>query len=94
MNALRVGYNNIIRRLVGVCRLASMNKLRVGYNSIIRRLVGVCRLASMNKLRVGYNNIMRRLVGVPPWDSAKTLFIHNHVRCLNENVRALSNSLM
>ena len=41
-------------------------------------------------MRFGCNNILRRLIRVPSWHSARTLFVHNHVRRFSENIRAIS----
>ena len=45
------------------------------------------RLAPLNRLRVSFNNIMRRLAGVPPWHSARQLFVHSGVHSFAERVR-------
>ena len=48
----------------------------------------------MKRLNVCYNNIMRRLVGVPPWESARTMFVALGVRSFGEVRRNLAYSLM
>ena len=45
------------------------------------------RVATLSRLRVTYNNIMRRLAGVPPWHSAREMFVHSGVDSFAERVR-------
>ena len=54
------------------------------------------RFYSMNLkiINVCYNMVMRRLMGVPPWHSAREMFVTNHVRSFPENRRTLSYSLL
>ena len=49
---------------------------------------------NMKRLNVCYNNIMRRLVGVPPWESARTMFVALGVKSFGEVRRNLAYSLM
>ena len=49
-----------------------------------------CKLDSAPKvyrLKVGYYNIIRRFVGVPPWASARTMFVTLGIRSFDENLR-------
>ena len=43
--------------------------------------------ATLYRLKVCYNNIMRRLVGVPPWESARSMFVTLGIRSFDENLR-------
>ena len=52
------------------------------------------RVSSINKLKVAYNNILRKLVGVPPWHSARTIFVNLNMRSFFETIRATSYSLV
>ena len=52
------------------------------------------RQATINKLKVCYNNTMRKLLGVPPWHSARTMFVSHNVRSFPETVRCIAYSLM
>ena len=52
------------------------------------------RQSTINKIRVAYNNIMRKFMGLPPWHSARTLFVNLNVRSFYETIRTTSYSLM
>ena len=47
------------------------------------------RVATLNRLKVAYNMVMRRLAGVPPWNSARTMFVNLGVHSFPERVRSL-----
>ena len=49
--------------------------------------------STMSKLRVCYNTIMRMMLGVPPWHSARQMFVNANVRSLQEVVRFSTFSL-
>ena len=51
------------------------------------------KLSTMARLRVCYNSIMRMMLGVPPWSSARHMFVNANVRSLQEVVRFSSYSL-
>ena len=48
----------------------------------------------MNRLRVNYNNILRRLLNIPPWNSAREMFVNMRVRSFAEQRRVCCYSLM
>ena len=43
--------------------------------------------SSLRRLRVCYNSIMRRLAGVPPWHSARSMFVRMGVQHFDETYR-------
>ena len=47
------------------------------------------RVATMDKLKVMYNMVMRRLAGVPPWHSARQMFVSLGVQSFSERLRGL-----
>ena len=49
---------------------------------------------TFRRLQVTYNNIMRRLINVPPWESARQMFVSIRVRTLPEMLRCLQYSTM
>ena len=64
------------------------------YPMYISSLWSKYRQSSINKLRVAYNNIFRKLLGLPPWHSARTVFVDLGVKSFYENIRTCSYSLM
>ena len=50
--------------------------------------------AKLYRLKVAYNNTMRRLVYVPPWESARTMFVTHGVKSFEENLRTLAYGLL
>ena len=52
------------------------------------------RQRTINKLKVAYNNIIRKLLGLPPWHSARTLFVNLNIRSFYETIRATSYGLL
>ena len=44
---------------------------------------------TLQRLKVTYNNIMRRLLNVPPWHSARQMFVGIGVETMDEVIRRL-----
>ena len=51
------------------------------------------RVANLYRLKVAYNCVMRKLMQVPPWQSARAMFVAAGVRCFEENLRYVSYNL-
>ena len=51
------------------------------------------RVATFKRLMVSYNMVMRRLAGVPPWHSARQMFVGLGVQSFPERVRSLCYSM-
>ena len=49
---------------------------------------------NMRRLKVCYNTIMRKLAGVPPWHSARQMFVDLNVRSFEEQLRVAAYSFM
>ena len=59
------------------------------YSFYCASLWGRFRVESLNRLKVAYNMVMRRLAGVPPWHSARTMFVRLGVHSFSERIRSM-----
>ena len=82
---------NALIRQFNVCNKDTKRVLFVTYcySVYCASLWNNFRHATLNRLKVTYNNIMRRLAGVPPWHSARTMFVHSGVQSFAERLRWL-----
>ena len=52
------------------------------------------RVADLYRLKVAYNSIMRKISFLPQWESVRATFVNSAVRSFDENLRAISLSLL